>query len=317
MDTNMNNFYVLKYDSSNLGDDIQSIATMDLLDEISIQYSFVYRDLINGYFFNPRTNNYIIFNGWFTNGYGMDTYYSVRDDIKSSIKTTWPPKGNFKPILYSFHISEWGPKENRQIHPSFLEDSLEFYKESKSVGCRDLHTLHILKQFDVNPYFSGCNTLTLNKSKYAKVNADKNMILLVDIPEKYKENLIQQTSKLYNGEVGFQNLTHNISPYSKDMIDRFSLAKKHLEAFANAKLVFTSRLHVALPCLAMGTPVILVIDETELDNSRFRDYIQYMNVITHQNIDVCDITEYLSNKYDGELSINIKNKFIKIIQDLL
>lgn len=312
----MNNIHLIKYDTENLGDDIQTIAVMDIMQDLKLQYSFVNRDLINGYFFNPLKNNYIIFNGWFTNGYGLDGYYNTSDDYKHLIQVTWPPKGNFKSVLYSFHISEWGPRENRGVHPSFLYDSVDFYKSGGTVGCRDTHTLNILKSLDVDAYFSGCITLSFDKNKYYKENSPHNEVLFVDVPEIHKEKLIQKTAEYYNGGVGFKNLTHTISPLSVDLLDRFTLARRHLEAFCNAKLVFTSRLHVALPCLAFGTPVIFVADENELENSRIVDYIKYMNVLTHDDIEECNIGDMLTDKFDRNLSNEVKTKFEQIMTDL-
>lgn len=312
----MKNFYILKYDSENLGDDIQSIATMDILDEMQIKYQEIYRDLINGCFFNPFDENYIILNGWFTNGYGVDQYYSVIEENRKYINVTWPPQGNFKPILYSFHISEWGPVSNREVHPNFLDRSAEFYKLNGTVGCRDEHTFNIMKKLNVDAYFSGCITLTLNKDKYIKNNSIKNEVLFVDIPNLYKEKLILKANEYYCGGVNFKSLTHSISIYSKDIIDRFTLARRHLEAFCNAKLVFTSRLHVALPCLALGTPVIFVSNKEDLVNSRIVDYTKYLNIITHDQIDNTNLCDLMHSKYDKVISDNIKSKFKEIISNL-
>ena len=42
-----------------------------------------------------------------------------------------------------------------------------------------------------------------------------------------------------------------------DEFYKFALADKYLTLYAQARLVVTTRIHVALPCLAFGTPVIL------------------------------------------------------------
>jgi len=47
-------------------------------------------------------------------------------------------------------------------------------------------------------------------------------------------------------------------PKKVDRIARYVEAYKRLRAYANAKLVVTSRLHVALPCAALGTPALFV-----------------------------------------------------------
>ncbi len=54
------------------------------------------------------------------------------------------------------------------------------------------------------------------------------------------------------------------------------LAKALLQRYANAKLVITSRIHAALPCLGLGTPVILVCP---YDQQRFEGLAELLNYI--------------------------------------
>ncbi len=49
--------------------------------------------------------------------------------------------------------------------------------------------------------------------------------------------------------------------------EMFRLAERMLELYSSAHLVVTNRLHIAMPCLALETPVILVGDH--LDDPRF------------------------------------------------
>jgi polysaccharide pyruvyl transferase WcaK-like protein len=55
---------------------------------------------------------------------------------------------------------------------------------------------------------------------------------------------------------------------------RFQRAEALLERYARARLVITSRLHGALPCLALGTPVIFV--HRDLDSPRFSGLLDYL-----------------------------------------
>lgn len=311
-----NKIYLLKYESENLGDDIQTVAVMDILDEISANYSFVYRDLINGHFFNPLYNNYIIFNGWFTNGYGFEEYY-LSGSSKNKIHPTWPPKGNFKPIFYSFHISEWGGPENREVHSKFLDnESVSFYKSFEKFGCRDAHTLNIMKKLGVNAYISNCITLSLSKNKYKDLNLSTKEILFVDVPSTYDQVLSDKVNDVYKDKT-IKKITHKISSYDRSTKERFKLAREHLKYFCNAELVITTRLHVALPCLAFGTPVILLVSNEDSKNSRIVDYLIYLNYVTYDQIQDINLSEHLLNKYDSNISIDVKNKFKKIINNIL
>jgi hypothetical protein len=60
---------------------------------------------------------------------------------------------------------------------------------------------------------------------------------------------------------------------------RLSYARELLRRYGSAKLVITSRLHCALPCLALGTPVVLLRPGVEQD-PRFhglRELVRYHN----------------------------------------
>ena len=56
----------------------------------------------------------------------------------------------------------------------------------------------------------------------------------------------------------------------------FEQAEKRLERYAKAPFVVTSRLHCALPCLAMGTPMWFV-HSNSFTTGRFGGNIDFMN----------------------------------------
>lgn len=61
----------------------------------------------------------------------------------------------------------------------------------------------------------------------------------------------------------------------------FSEADSLLKKYADAKLVVTSRIHCALPCIGMETPVIYVQNknEDEISKYRMKILIDLLNVI--------------------------------------
>lgn len=305
----MKNIYVLKYKSNNIGDDIQTIAVTDILDKMNVEYKYIYRDHINNFDFNSDDDNYIIFNGWFTNGYGIDEYYAgyAKDNI-----ILWPPKGHFKPIFYSFHISEWGPPGDREINYKLVdEESVRFYKSFATFGCRDEHTLNVMKKLGVDCYNSKCITLSLNKNLYIN-NINKN-VLFVDVPAEH-DGILNEATKSYYGDITIKRLTNHT--VLTDFNDRLFLAKEHLMNFSSAELVITTRLHVLLPCLAFGTPVIFLVDDNDKNNSRLVDYYDISNVVMYSEISDMKIKDLLSSKYDRKLSLDIENKLKEIIINL-
>ena len=81
------------------------------------------------------------------------------------------------------------------------------------------------------------------------------------------------------------NLTH---------IERFKFARKLLNKYAKAQLIITTRIHGALPCLALNTPVILI-------NKKF-DYERYIGLYELLN------TIGINSKKKFEIRVNINNK---------
>ena len=62
--------------------------------------------------------------------------------------------------------------------------------------------------------------------------------------------------------------------------EKFVMAEEILKKYARAKLVITSRIHCALPCLAMGTPVIYINGfDNDWDSCRFEGIIDLFNRI--------------------------------------
>lgn len=64
--------------------------------------------------------------------------------------------------------------------------------------------------------------------------------------------------------------------------DKFKKADEILKKYENAQYVITSRIHCALPCLAMGTPVVFInkADDTVFSSCRFDGLIELFNLIT-------------------------------------
>ncbi|MBO5208737.1 MAG: polysaccharide pyruvyl transferase family protein [Lachnospiraceae bacterium] len=153
----------------------------------------------------------------------------------------------------------WGvyPKLSPKILPVYLgisvlndsaAESLK-WKEFEPIGCRDQHTFDLIRARGIQTYLNGCMTLTLPKAK-DRSKADKVYIvdvsdeLLEKIPEELKESAVYQTQQIWGREVTEEESLAAYEEYQRE-----------------AKLVITSRLHCAVPCLAFGIPVILAMKE--------------------------------------------------------
>lgn len=280
----------------NIGDYIQSLAALQFLPKNCFPY-LIDRDCIR-YYNGPILN--LIMNGWFSIEEGNKI---VSDKIN--------------PIYLSFHITN-----EKALDSSAINN----FKKYEPIGCRDLFTYNVLKNLNIKSYFSACLTLTLDIDYAAKDSERTNEIIFVD----YSLGEIPQVDKsLYSlKDYNFKNiikLTHNYR-MNKSHIERFKKAKYLLDRYARAKLVVTSRLHAAFPCLALKTPVILVKKKKFFDRNRFSGLYNFLNTIGYDDKGKFEVKikfdkrnqiinpkEYL--KYGNNLKKNLKYRINKLIKN--
>ena len=237
--------------TDNIGDDIQTYAAMKYLPHIDY-----YIDRENLSCFVPDKKEYVsmIMNGWFIHN-----------------KIAWPPSPYINPLLISMHFKVL---EDTDVGDMYLKGlGGEYLKQNGPVGARDIETRNRLENNDIDAYFSGCLTLTIEK--FCKVKKKKT-ICLVDV----SDEIISKVKESTNYEI--EVLTHSLKQKEteiKNINERMQDVEKILKKYQQAKLVITTRLHCALPCVALGTPVIVlhkeIFDEDRLGSffSLFQNYI--------------------------------------------
>lgn len=221
---------VLNKGTDNIGDDIQSYAAMRFLPSV----------------------DYVI------DREGMDTFESNGERVKAIMngwymynKSNWPPSESIDPLWVSVHISK---NDYFGIGERFL-DGLggEYLKYYAPIGARDVSTLELLRKKGIPAYLSGCLTLTLPKVAETE-KTDK--VILVDV-DLESEQVIRAAYPHQN----YVKITHTVDATSYrelSLQERLSGVEALLKRYQNAKCVITSRLHCALPCLALETPVLLI-----------------------------------------------------------
>lgn len=131
----------------------------------------------------------------------------------------------------------------------------------------------------------------------------------------YKADIFIKILLVYN----FTNITYIVHDFSTKLnhIERFRIANSLLEKYAKAQLVITTRIHAALPCLALKTPVILI--NKNYDRNRFDGLYDLLNTIGINSNNKFEIRVNI-NKYgkvyysDTYLKYSIKLK--KIIKNI-
>ena len=160
-----------------------------------------------------------------------------------------PPSDKIHAIPMSLHL-----------HRELSEAELAFYRTCGGVGCRDISTVKYLQGLGVDAYLSGCLTLTLPRRSEAQAkNADK--VYLLDVPHDVMEimpNHIKEEAVTLSNIIRFQNPGNATRISVEDTYEEHRKGEERVALLRDtAKLVITSKLHVASPCIAMGIPVIL------------------------------------------------------------
>ena len=218
---------------SNIGDNIQSIATEQFLPIVDKRFN---RDALNQVHENEKF--LLIMNGWYTH-----------------MPENWPPSESIIPVFIGFHIAE-----NKRVQELLLNDnSIDYFKKHEPIGCRDKKTAELLSDRGVKTYYSKCLTLTFPKREYEPQNGKVFLVDVEDIP--IPKNL----------EQGSLSLTHIVPRFISDE-NKILIAKQILDKYKNeACLVITSRIHCAIPCIAFGIPVIFFGDPDDYRVSILKD----------------------------------------------
>ena len=231
----------------NIGDYIQSLAALQFLPR-NCRPILVDRDTINLYH-GPKIK--IIMNGW----------YRLNDGNKLNSEYIYPVYESI------FIYNHW------DIDINMIKNLIKY----EPIGCRDLTTLKALNRKGIKAYFSSCLTTTLDIDYKAKNNERNEDIIFVDYrlgdyPE--ADNFLYSL-KAYNFSKMI-NITHSFN-LSYNHIERLKYAKELISRYAKAKLVTTTRIHAALPCLALQTPVIFI--NSHYDYYRFPGLYELFNTI--------------------------------------
>ena len=254
--------------SKNIGDYIQTKAVLDLVGFNNIK--ILDRENLDKYDDNVIQT---IINGWF-----MES------------PENWPPSEKIKPLFISFHL-------NPSIEKELLKDeSIKYFKSHEPIGCRDIYTRDILLEKGVNAYYSSCITTTIDRNNYLKSKTQAEGIIVIGAFDRLKPTLDYKSSvkllisifkypfkkigyslKLSKFNRHLNNQNFKIKRYSqltkrpiKSHNEGLNLASEMLEKIAESEVMITSRIHAALPALAMGLKVIFIDQGLDHVNHKHR-----------------------------------------------
>ena len=279
---------ILNLATDNVGDDIQCCAAARFLPTVDC---VIDRESLDR-FDNGGEPVKAIMNGWYM--------YN---------KSNWPPSEDIDPLWVSVHISE---SDYFGIGEKFLTGpGAEYLRQYSPIGARDESTLEMLRRNGIDAYLSGCLTLTLPRNDSAE-KIDE--ILLVDV-----DPASEQCIRRHFPEERYISVTHKADPETYRLLpvkERMERANALLRRYQGAKCVITSRLHCALPCLALGTPVLLLYKDEFA--SRIKSFLAYFHYATPDNLsDALQSYDLRQPPANSEAYLPIREKLIHICEDFI
>lgn len=225
-------FGLLSYPGiANLGDAIQSLAAKRFLPRVDVR---IMRERIA----QPPEGDgpvRLIANGWF-----------MHDPRQ------WPPHPAIDPLLISMHFAATDFGRFQRWRPRPLDRLLtgagaDYLRAHGPVGARDAFTAEELSKRGITAYLSGCLTLTLPPRDEPR----QDFVVACDLSPAQLAALQAATRR------PIVTVSHTGKP-SRDAPSQEAEAEEMLSLYARAAAVVTTRVHAALPCLALGTPVLLI-----------------------------------------------------------
>lgn len=268
---------------NNIGDVFQALAVADHLKQ---DYAVLDREKLS----NPHSTQPLLL---FANGWYMHDY------------SAFPPASNIKPVYVSVHFSNCeilNRKNNR-----------EHFRKHGPIGARDLKTLIMLRAAGIPSYYSGCFTVALKRRNPNEVPEDFLIVDGIDHPlSKASTNAIERAVGMQSKRVSHDPPSQNLS-FESYQRTAFKHAEELLSRYVSAKLVVTTKIHCALPCLAMGVPVIIVHPDPR--EERLYPAREFLPIIALENID--RVTTELANLTKKNSVISRKRFFKDFVDEAI
>lgn len=232
---------LLGFTTTNLGDDLQAIAT-------SLNLPFVDRVIEREKLADARFDepHFTIMQSWFT-----------RQWFRA-------PSASIDPYYFAFCVGR--PEMSRGLWPRHL-------KAHQPIGARDQETMARLARMGVESFWSGCLTLRIGSFLEPVPAEERSGVYFVDLApeaERFVPDDIRARAVRISNETP--------PALMADPLARMARVAALCDRLRRAELVVTRRLHTALPCAGFRTPTAIVISATAHDSninrfSGFEDFI--------------------------------------------
>ena len=259
----------------NLGDYIQSMAAMQFYPSID---GYIDREKLD----QLPDDAKVIMNGW----YWTSDHYQILSRA------------------YVFPVSVCIANQSVGSVKSFRSWVAHSKFEGGCIGARDLSTAKYLQALGIASRFTSCLTTTLDYSLELVPPSKREGLVFSDFnlndvrllgngfkgfrsSLRIKKKLEDLINKTVRNKKSVTRVTH-VASLKTNHDQRFILARRLLDIYRQAELVVTSRIHCALPCLALRTPVILIVNHKDvLRYSGLEDLFNHVYLNDEDGYSVC------------------------------
>lgn len=182
---------------------------------------------------------------------------------------------------------------SRRILPVFLgltlggehiisEKNLNMLRRFQPVGCRDERTMRNLQDNGVNAYLQGCLVATFEEREQNLPSQNK--VFFINPEQGIKDYIPKELLENY------EFFSHDFYMTPEEMIgkheDIYSYGEQVIEKYKKeARLIVTSKYHAAIIGLALGIPVIMIIENNYYKYSWLEKFIPIYEPKDYKNID--------------------------------
>lgn len=178
---------------------------------------------------------FLIANGWYLHDFAC-----------------FPPPSNIAPLYIAVHVARADFLHSKAVREHFMQHA--------PIGCRDQKTLRLFLGWGIPAYYSGCLTVTVNQLIHPQLNSNDDVFLVDGIDHPIPQNIIEKIqSQLGKPCIHISHdPTETKGEFEEYCINAESAMLELLQRYARAKLVITTKIHCALPCIGMGCNVALI-----------------------------------------------------------
>jgi Polysaccharide pyruvyl transferase len=271
------------YSTQNIGDDVQALASVAFLPRVD---AFVDRDSfdvvphpgLGAELITDTTDVHFFGNAWWkhkvyaANGQVDSTKCAAGQGNCGPPELRWPMPPRLHPFTIAMHLSV----------PLATDDGLRALVEYQALALRDEASAVSMREAGGEAaFFAACMTLTLRRPHLLAPPPKRSGIFLAHT------SYFNDTALLLS--IVPSRLHHQVKWIDQDVPERWNFssplrylldAEDRLAELASARLVLTTRLHVLLPCLAMGVPVVFVSKPENAADIRFSGYASQLAPVT-------------------------------------